>query len=67
MIRSGSSVLGLSSVTYTSSLDSLAILPMIGRLPRSLSPPQPKTVVIFLAPRFLQNASNRSSASGVWA
>ena len=42
-IAAGSSVRGLSSVTMTTSACRAAISPMIGRLPRSRSPPQPKT------------------------
>jgi hypothetical protein len=43
MIASGSSLRGLSEVTIATSASSLAIRPISGRLPRSLSPPQPKT------------------------
>ena len=41
----GSSVRGLSEVSTTTSLARAAASPMSGRLPRSRSPPQPKTVM----------------------
>src|SRR3974390_485843 len=44
-IAAGFSLRGLSSVTITWSAFSTAILPMIGRLPASRPPPQPKTTV----------------------
>ena len=47
-IFNGSSVRGLSEVTIARSLSSVAILPIIGRLPLSRSPPQPKTVMMRL-------------------
>ena len=43
MIASGRSERGLSEVTHTRSHRRAAIAPMIGRLPRSRSPPQPNT------------------------
>ena len=43
MIASGCSLRGLSEVTTTTSARSAAILPISGRLPRSRSPPAPKT------------------------
>ena len=44
-IAAGSSERGLSSVTMTTSAFSTAMRPMSGRLPRSRSPPQPKTQI----------------------
>ena len=46
MIFSGSSLRGLSEVTITRSLSRAATAPISGRLVRSRSPPQPKTVMI---------------------
>ena len=45
MIACGSSLRGLSEVTIATSESSVAIRPISGRLPRSRSPPQPKTVI----------------------
>ena len=45
MIRAGSSERGLSDVTITRSLRRAATAPISGRLVRSRSPPQPKTVM----------------------
>ena len=45
MIRCGSSLRGLSDVITTTSLSRSATMPISGRLVRSRSPPQPKTVI----------------------
>ena len=45
MIRSGSSLRGLSEVTITRSLSRAATAPISGRFVRSRSPPQPNTVM----------------------
>ena len=45
MIAAGSSLRGLSEVTIARSASSAAIRPISGRLPRSRSPPQPKTQI----------------------
>ena len=45
MIACGSSLRGLSEVTIATSASSVAIRPISGRLPRSRSPPQPKTQI----------------------
>ncbi len=44
-IAAGSSVRGLSDVTIARSASRAAISPIIGRLPRSRSPPQPNTTI----------------------
>ena len=69
MIASGRSVRGLSEVTHARSASRAAISPMIGRLPRSRSPPQPKTTPRRPAPVTSLRAvrSTCSSASGLWA
>ena len=46
MIRSGSSLRGLSDVTITRSLNRAATAPISGRFVRSRSPPQPNTVTM---------------------
>ena len=68
MIACGSSLRGLSEVTIATSESSVAIRPISGRLPRSRSPPQPKTVISRL-PSVSSRAvrSTFSSAPGLWA
>lgn len=67
MMASGSSVRGLSEVTMARSAREAAMDPMMGRLVRSLSPPQPNTARSL--PRVKARAFLRtvSRASGVWA
>ena len=56
-IAAGSSVRGLSDVTIARSASRAAISPIIGRLPRSRSPPQPNTTIS--RPRRHRRASPR--------
>ena len=63
----GTSERGLSSVTMTTSASRVAISPMIGRLPRSRSPPQPNTTTTRPVVNGRTDASTFSSASGLWA
>ncbi len=67
MIASGSSERGLSEVTITRSARRLAISPMIGRLPRSRSPPHPNTTCTRPSVSARAACSTFSSESGVWA
>ncbi|MCY1301922.1 hypothetical protein D9M70_515590 [compost metagenome] len=66
-ITSGISERGLSSVTIVTSASLVAISPMIGRLPLSRSPPQPKTTTTRPVVNGRTEASTFSSASGLWA
>ncbi len=67
MIARGSSDRGLSEVTNATSASRAPIAPICGRLPRSRSPPQPKTAMT--CPRASDRAavSTFSSESGVCA
>jgi hypothetical protein len=65
MISSGSSDRGLSLVTIWMSASSSAIRPMIGRLARSRSPPQPKTQMTSSSARSRAARRTFSSESGV--
>ena len=65
-IAAGSSERGLSSVTITASASRAATSPMIGRLPASRSPPQPKTTMSCPSLR-PQRRKTFSSASGLCA
>ena len=67
MIASGSSERGLSEVTIVTSASSAAIFPMSGRLPRSRSPPAPKTTMTRPDPRQRAALSTVASESGVCA
>ena len=67
MIASGSSERGLSEVTIAMSASSAAIRPMIGRLSRSRSPPQPKTQISLPSVSLRAARSTFSSESGVCA
>ena len=58
---------GLSSVTITTSAERVAISPMIGRLPASRSPPQPKTRTMRPLTYGRSAAIAFSSASGLCA
>ena len=66
-ISAAISVRGLSSVTMTMSASRVAISPMIGRLPRSRSPPAPNTTTTRPVVKGRSDASALSSASGLWA
>jgi hypothetical protein len=66
-MAAGFSVRGLSSVTITRSARWLAIAPMIGRLPGSRSPPQPKITISLPRTAGRSAWSACSSASGLWA
>ena len=68
MIASGSSQRGLSEVTMATSASSAATFPISGRLPRSRSPPAPKTTMHPAVAELARGAAGRSSsASGVCA
>ena len=67
MIASGSSLRGLSEVTIATSASSEAIRPISGRLPRSRSPPQPKTQITRPVASSRAVRSTFSSASGLCA
>ena len=67
MIASGSSLRGLSEVTIATSASSVAIRPISGRLPRSRSPPQPKTQITRFCARSRAVRRTFSSESGVCA
>ena len=58
MMASGSSVRGLSEVTTTKSASSAATLPIIGRLVRSRSPPQPNRATVRPLAKPLHGAKN---------
>ena len=66
-IAAGSSVRGLSSVTKTTSAAAAAAAPISGRLPRSRSPPAPKTTSSRPMTCGRSAVSAVVSASGVWA
>ena len=66
-IAAGFSERGLSSVTMTTSAARAAIAPIIGRLPGSRSPPQPKTTMSRPVTNGRSAASAFSSASGLCA
>ena len=67
MIASGSSERGLSEVTIATSASRAAIAAICGRLPRSRSPPQPKTAITRPAVSSRAAPSTFSSESGVCA
>src|SRR5690606_31484509 len=64
-ISAGTSERGLSSVTITTSASRVAISPIMGRLPRSRSPPQPKTTITRPVVKGLTAVRTFSSASGL--
>ncbi len=66
-ISLGRSVRGLSDVKKTRSAQEAAASAMRGRLPLSLSPPQPATTTSLPDVRFLRFCSTFARASGVWA
>ena len=66
MIARGSSERGLSEVTIATSASSAATLPMSGRLPRSRSPPAPKTTSTRPSASPRADLSAVSSDAGVW-
>ena len=66
-IAAGESLLGLSSVTITMLAFSLAMRPMIGRLPVSRSPPQPSTQMSLPGANGRSASSAAARASGLWA
>ena len=67
MIASGSSDRGLSEVTITRSASLAAMSPIIGRLPRSRSPPHPNTTWTRPLVNCRAARSTFSSESGVCA
>jgi UDP-N-acetylmuramoyl-L-alanyl-D-glutamate--2,6-diaminopimelate ligase len=68
MIDRGSSLRGLSEVRTVTSARRVATSPIIGRFPRSRSPPAPNTTVSCPSPATPRAATSRfSSSSGVWA
>ena len=67
MIASGSSERGLSEVTIARSDSSAPARPICGRLPRSRSPPAPKTAITLPSVSRRAARSTFSSESGVWA
>ena len=67
MIASGSSERGLSEVTTVRSARRAAISPILGRLSRSRSPPQPKTQMSLLSVSKRAAWRTLSSESGVCA
>ena len=67
MIARGSSLRGLSDVTIARSASSAATAPISGRLPRSRSPPQPKTQISRPSASSRAARSTFSSESGVCA
>ena len=66
MMASGSSVRGLSEVTTTKSASSAATLPMMGRLVRSRSPPQPNRATVRPLAKPFTVRRMFSRLSGVW-
>ena len=65
MISTGSSKRGLSEVTMAISLIAPASRPIIGLLPRSLLPPQPKRAISLAGSSLTAAASKFFSPSGV--
>ena len=66
-MAAGSSLRGLSEVIQTRSAPRAATSPIRGRLPRSRSPPQPKTTSSRPSASSSQVASTAARASWVWA
>ena len=67
MIASGASERGLSDVISATSASRAAISPMIGRLPRSRSPPAPTTTISRPDASSRAASSTCSSAPGLCA